>query len=151
MNVRQDMRRISSRGFTLIEILIALVIVGVLSAIAINNYTKSVQKSNRADAKTALTQLQAQEEAYRFSGTSYTTLANLPWATQMGLGTQSKNKLYNLSITPAAPSSTFTITATATGSQTKDTDCQTFSINYLGVQQAYNSGGTANTTSCWGG
>ncbi len=44
----------TQRGFTLMELIIAMVIIGILTAIAIPNYTAYIQRSNRAEARNAL-------------------------------------------------------------------------------------------------
>lgn len=65
MVVRKD------TGFTLIELMIAVVIVGILAAIAYPSYIDHVRKARRADAKAALTQLAQQEEALYARTASY--------------------------------------------------------------------------------
>ncbi len=57
-------RRRLSRGFTLIELMIAVVIVGLLTMLAYPAYTQSVRKSRRADSKTALLDLASREERF---------------------------------------------------------------------------------------
>jgi len=59
-----DMKRSSSRGFTLIELMIVVAVIGILAAVAYPSYQDSVRKSRRADGKTAL--LQAVQVAERF-------------------------------------------------------------------------------------
>ena len=63
----------SKRGLTLIELLVAVVIVGFLAAIAIPSYTSYMVRARRADAKTALEQLRASEEMFRAERGSYST------------------------------------------------------------------------------
>ena len=68
-------RRSAQGGFTLIELMIAVAIVGILVRLAYPAYTKSVMKSRRADAKTALLDLAAREERYLATANSYTNTA----------------------------------------------------------------------------
>ncbi len=55
----------SKKGITLIELLIVIMIVGILAAIAIPGYNAYMQRARRADAKTALEQIRASQEAFR--------------------------------------------------------------------------------------
>lgn len=115
------MRRFT-HGFTLIELMIAVVIAGVLAAIAFPSYQSYVRKSRRADAHAALQTLQLAQERYRTNHTSYAAdLAALP-----GGLTLSADGHYQLSIdSGSATSSAYTVRATAvTGSsQAADEGC----------------------------
>ncbi len=63
----------NSKGLTLIELLIVVIIVGVLAAIAIPSYTNYMVRARRADAKTALEQFRAAQEMRRAEKGSYAT------------------------------------------------------------------------------
>ena len=63
----------SPRGFTLVELMITMLIIGILAAIAIPAYNDSVRKSRRSDAMTALAAVQQAQERWRGSNASYST------------------------------------------------------------------------------
>ena len=66
----------SIKGLTLIELLIAIVIVGILAAVALPTYTNYMVRARRADAKTALEQLRASQEMFRAERGGYSTDLN---------------------------------------------------------------------------
>ncbi|HSC48545.1 MAG TPA: type IV pilin protein, partial [Gammaproteobacteria bacterium] len=118
-----------------------------------SSYQKSLLKSGRAEAKSALTQIAAAEEQYKFSNPTYSSSVSgmLP-TSKNAASSQTNGGLYTIAI--SAATSTYTITAkpVSTGRQAKDTDCQYFSLNQLGAQKANNntSGtGTDTTAICW--
>lgn len=127
-------------GFTLIEIMIVVLIIGVLSAIAYASYDRSVINTRRATAAACVQEGAQYMERYRTTTMSYTG-ATLPACsaelTQYGVV---------LNVTDAM---TYTITATPTGRQlSKDTACKALSINQLGVRSV-NGTSSANPGSCW--
>jgi type IV pilus assembly protein PilE len=61
------------RGFTLIELMITIAIIGILSAIAYPNYTEYIQRSNRAVAKAALLESQQFMERFYAANSRYST------------------------------------------------------------------------------
>lgn len=149
----------NEKGFTLIEVMIVVVIVAILATVAIPSYQDSVRKTRRADAKEALTRIAALQERYFFTNNSYGTL------TQLGVGSASQEGYYTIAmVTPAQSLSSspiwcgpseaarfacYSLTATATGAQSKDTDCNQLSINHTGRKGATKSGGGDSTAVCW--
>ncbi len=137
-------------GFTLIELVVAMVIGAILAAIAIPAYSNYVRQSRRTDAKTALLDLASLEERYFSVNNAYTTSAtNLGYAAfpvTVGSGYYS---VAQPTVTAAAVGTvaTFTATATviATTDQAKDTQCQSFTITSNGAQTATPD----PTNTCW--
>ena len=66
------------RAFTLIELLIVVVIIGILAAIAIPKFASSKQKAYIASMKTDLRNMATVQEAYFFGANAYSNQANLP-------------------------------------------------------------------------
>lgn len=131
------------RGFTLIELMIVLAIVGILSAIAYPSYAEYTRRGYRADARAGL--LQAQQWLERASTATGNYPAALPsaltWATD---GT----KRYLISYTPVgAPVASFTLTATRRGAQADDR-CGDFTLTNTGVRNAINLNGMS-AAECW--
>jgi type IV pilus assembly protein PilE len=135
------------RGFSLIELVTAMAIVGILAAIAIPAYSSYVRQTNRTDAtRTMLQDAQALQRCY---SQNFTYTPTTPCSTVAGT-TTSPGGYY--SIVVAVPTaSTYTITATAAARpQTSDTQCKTFVLSSTGQQTAQNSSGADNTQTCWG-
>lgn len=65
------MKRQDNRGFTLIELMIVVVIIGILAAIAYPSYRNQVIKGNRAAAESYLMALAGREEQYMLDMRSY--------------------------------------------------------------------------------
>ena len=137
------------KGFTLIELMIVVVIVAILAAVAIPSYQNSIQKTRRAEAKEALTRIAAAQERYFFTNNGY-VIADADLS-DLNASTTSPDGHYTIGVATGAcgDSSCYVLTATAKGSQVKDTACGTFTINHVGTQTAKKSDGTVNTAECW--
>ena len=65
-----------SFGFSLIELMIVVAVIGILAAVAIPSYHDSILKGKRAEARTALTELLQQEERYMTQKNTYLAFSN---------------------------------------------------------------------------
>jgi type IV pilus assembly protein PilE len=164
MPVQAQASKTGTAGFTLIELMITVAIVGILATIAATSYQSQVMRSRRTDARTAILDLAGREEKL-FSTTNvyspsplalgYGTAATFP-APPSGIPVGgSGTDYYNVSVvTPdtlyqAGAANTYVIVATpiATTSQAGDTACASLSVNQLGQQT---STGTGTPAQCWG-
>lgn len=137
------MRHRKTYGFTLIELMITVAIVGILAAIAYPSYLDQVRKSRRADAQSAL--LQAANRQERLYTTQYSYTQNL---SDLGMAAATENEAYTLTIN-SADANGFQISANAKDDQTND-DCTTLTINQRGEKTANGTGvGTAISQDCW--
>jgi type IV pilus assembly protein PilE len=158
MTGRQQVRRSApvrarARGFSLIELLTAMVISGILVGIAVAGYSSQVRKSRRTEAKAAMLDLAGREERNLSTINAYsavpTELGYSAAAYPMVIG----NGYYSINVVVVAPAAgvpaQFTITATPVGDQLKDTGCASFTVDQQGNRLATDSGGVDATADCW--
>jgi type IV pilus assembly protein PilE len=102
-------------GFNLIELMIAVAVVGILGAIAYPSYVDSVRKSRRSDAQASLMEAAQKLEAHRARHATYTlTLADAK------ISATSPEGYYTIAVAGCPISSCYTLTATPTGTQAED-------------------------------
>lgn len=130
-------------GFTLIELLIAVTIIGVLAAIAVPAYNQYVRRAQRVDATAALLRIQSAQERFYLNNNSYADSAE-----DLGI-TETENGYYTLAIDSETPTTSYTATATATGGQLADTDCQVFTVTEQGTRTSVDADGADSSAVCW--
>jgi type IV pilus assembly protein PilE len=133
----------ATRGFTLIELMIVVAIVGILFSIALQSYEGYVLRSHRADGQSILLDISAREERFLAQNNTYTT--DLTTAAGLNLGSATSNDgYYDVTVAACATgiANCYLVTATATGGQMGDTGCAIITYSSIGVR----SGTTGN---CW--
>ena len=128
-------------GFTLIELMITVAIVGILAAVAYPSYTSFVTSSNRSEGQRELLRLANLQEETFIDRRSYTTNMTALGMTADPHVTEFGN--YSIDATIANGGTTFILTATAQGAQTSDTGCTTLTINEAGQK------GPVGSETCW--
>ncbi len=160
------------KGFTLIELMVVVAIIGILTAIAYPNFTEYLRKAKRSDGVSALLGLQQAQAKFRNGCRFYAntlsdtnsipcTAASTPPITaatdtlNIDYPNVSDERYYALSIT-ANSSTGYTAIAQAQGAQAADSNCQTLILevtpgNPNGLRKSTDGlNATGNTTTgCW--
>ena len=141
--IHPPQRARAPRGFTLIEIMVVVALVGIVASIALTSYQSQARKTRRYAAQSCLMEYAQYMERY------YTT-ANNPMSyvgvTPPTLACATRLASY-YTINLTATSQSFTLKATANGAQRGDTDCRVLALNQAAQQSS--SSATASTTGCW--
>lgn len=144
-------------GFTLIEIMIAVVIVAILAAIALPSFLDSVRKGRRSEAFAALSALQQAQERWRgnradYAADSQLTLSVTANPPGLGLARTTPNGYYSLLLSGNTATG-YVATATGQSGQASDGVCKVLAVRVLGGNISYGSGAATADFSdpgrCW--
>ena len=133
-----------SRGFTLVEVMIVVAIVGILTAIALPNYQEYVRRGRRAEARAGLlAAAQWLERVATASGKYLSSGSNLPTSL-----VNVPSKSYTISLDSTSGESTYTLLATPQGAQAND-KCGMFTLTQAGARGLKNSTDPELVNECW--
>lgn len=138
--------RAPSFGFTLVELMITVAIIGIIAAFAFPSYTSYVVRGNRAAAESYMLELASLQERFMVDNRAYA--ASLA-ALNAPATPASVSAYYQITVTApaAATPPSYTITATPIGSQaSRDTGCGTLALNQAGDKSTSGPSGAAG---CW--
>jgi len=145
------------RGFSLIELMVAFVIIGILAAVAYPAYISFVQRSRRADAAAVLTVVVQAQERYRSNRSTYASELSDLGLQDADLAKAARH--YTVALAGVGASAAFTtgyeaIATVKSGSpQVNDTDCWTLAVRVEGANLSYlasdKTAGRDQSAVCW--
>ena len=148
------------RGFSLIELMIALLVVTILATIAVPSYRQYILRSHRVEAKTALLNVASEQEKFYLQRNRYANDDELVTSKAdggIGFTRTTERGWYDLKVVPddANNPQEWTIEAVANASQSDDAKCLYYSLDSTGARRAGpNADGEgvtqASTEECWG-
>jgi type IV pilus assembly protein PilE len=140
------MKNRQAAGFTLIELMIVVAIIGILAAVALPSYQESVRRGDRASGKAALLEAQQFMERFYAANDAYDqTKAAVAVALPLRLQAIPTDSVrYNLAVTTSV--NAYTVTATPVRADAK---CGNLELQHTGQRWALGTTATATVSACW--
>lgn len=138
-----------SAGYTLIELMICVAVVGILSSVAYPAFSSTLASVRRSEALVALMTVQVLQERFRADHRSYGELS------QLGLDSAASARHYEIAVLDHSATG-YSVRASALGGQQRDTRCQYLRLSVDGLNVVQASGATEATDNdpsanrrCW--
>lgn len=133
------MRTSRVSGFSLIELMVVVAVIGILASIALPSYNEHQRKTRRAAGATCVLALAQQAERFYTAGTG-TGLTYTGFVANTAICEPSTLDFYTFAV-PTAAGKSYSISATAKGKQAGDTACSPLTVNQTGAK--------GPSASCW--
>ncbi len=134
-------------GFSLSELMITILLIGIISGIAYPSYIDQIMKGRRGDATAALlTAGVKQETYYAYHGVYTTDMSELGFSADPAT---SEKGFYQIDSVMNGTAQSFTLTAARLGIQTDDTVCGDLTLTNTGIKSATNNTESNPAQNCW--
>lgn len=148
------MYKTRQHGVTLMELLTVILIIALLASVAIPSYRSYLLRTQRAEGKTALLQLQAAQEKFYLNGNTYTDEVTQPSPDGLGLPGVTETNKYEITVALDDGGQSYVASAepAAGGGQEDDTRCGTLTISDTGVRGVVVGGDAGDAeliAECW--
>lgn len=147
---RYPASRRRAAGFTLMEVMVVVIVVGILATIALPSYQEAMRKSRRTDARESLMEAASRQEQYMLDRNTYTkNMEDLGFADDPMISEEEHYSIDRID-TPACDEDSATCyvlraTPLATSPQNEDARCATFTLESTGAQTATGT----DADNCW--
>ncbi|WP_275547072.1 type IV pilin protein [Pseudomonas sp. Marseille-Q0931] len=138
-----DSAHLRQSGFTLIEVMITVVVIGILASIAYPSYQEFVKRGNRTEGQAFLNEVAARQERYFAQNNEYITSDEDINKLNLKDGGTSETGKYELSIGEEDDDGGYTLTAEE---QFNDDACGNLTLNAVGVK---GNSGNKSVEDCW--
>lgn len=138
-------QRSSNTGFTLIEVMIVVAVIGIIAAIAVPSYSRYMTDARRTDAIAFLSEVAGEQQRYFTENNQFADdMEELGYGDAATFTTPEGH--YVVSVTNPGGTGRFLLTATPVtgGKQASDSECLAFTVSDTGVKA-----NTGSNTDCW--